>query len=135
MGNIDSRAVKVLVVDDDQSTRELLCLHLRNDGYQVVAAADAVIAGRALFTSLPDVMVVDIEMPYLSGIEFVSIMLADTTLPSIPVIFISAHEQYREHAEALGMVFLRKPIQKHQLLEAVASIVVNSKISKAGAHA
>ena len=131
MGYVDSRSVKVLVVDDDESTRDLLCLQLRNEGYQVALAEDAIVAGRTLFASPPDVMLVDVEMPYLSGLEFVSIMLADATLPSIPVIFISAHEQYRERAEALGIVFLRKPIQKTQLLEAVASAVVDSKTFRA----
>lgn len=133
MSHIDRREIKVLVVDDDPSARDLLGLHLRNEGYQVMVAEDALIAGRILFASPPDVMVVDVEMPYLSGIEFVSVMLADSTLPDIPVVFISAHEQYRERAEALGCVFLGKPIQKSQVLDAVAAAAMSARTSRSDA--
>lgn len=57
-----------------------------------------------LFASHPDVMVVD-----------------------VPVVFISAHEQYREHAETLGCAFLGKRIQKSQMLAAVASAVESKR--------
>jgi DNA-binding response OmpR family regulator len=113
----------ILVVEDDDSMRALLQLHLRAAGYRVTAAEDAAVAGRHILACAPDLVIADIQLPYMSGLEFASILLADTTLPSIPVVLISAHEEYRERAEALGLVFLLKPILRPTLLATVASLL------------
>jgi CheY-like chemotaxis protein len=110
----------VLVVEDDASMRELLRLHLSNAGYRVTAAEDAALAGRELLVAPPDLILADIQLPYMSGLELASILMADATLPNIPVVLISAHEHYRDRAEAIGAVFLLKPILKEKLLEAIA---------------
>lgn len=110
----------ILVVDDDPSMRELVALHLRNSGYQVTTAEDAITAGRKLLSRTPDLLIVDVEMPYITGLEFASLLIADSTLTPVPTIMISAHDRYRERAEGLGVTFLTKPIQKSTLLEAVA---------------
>ncbi len=115
----------VLVVEDDASMRELLRLHLSNAGYRVTAAEDAAVAGRALLAAPPDLVVADIQLPFLDGLEFASVLVADATLPNIPVVLISAHEQYRERAEAMGSVFLQKPILKEALLQAVADALAS----------
>lgn len=113
----------ILVVEDEGSLRALLQLHLRIAGYRVTAVADAALAGRHILASPPDLIIADIQLPYMSGLEFASILLADTTLPSIPVVLISAHEEYRERAERLGLVFLHKPILRPTLLATVASLL------------
>ena len=109
----------VLVVDDDESMRALVRLHLVNAGYEVVLAEDAIVAGRLLMESAPDLLVIDAEIPYLSGIDFVAALLADSTAPSMPILFISAHEQYREKFENLGVNYLIKPFKVDQLLAKV----------------
>ncbi len=103
--------------------RELIRLHLRNEGYDVVLAEDTVVGGRKLLYSPPNVIVIDIESPFMSGLEFASILLSDATLPDIPIILISAHDYHRERAEALGVVFLQKPVQKAKFLETIAHAV------------
>lgn len=115
----DRVAKEILVIEDDASMRELLGLHLSNAGYRVTLAEDAAVAGRRLLASIPDLIIADVRMPYMSGLEFVSILLADSTLPTIPVILISSHESYRDRAEALGVFFLQKPIAKTSLLHTV----------------
>ena len=107
--------------------RALLQLHLRAAGYRVTAVEDAAVAGRHLLSCTPDVVIADIQLPYMSGLEFASILLADTTLPSIPVVLISAHEDYRERAEALGLIFLLKPILRPTLLATVASLLEDDR--------
>jgi len=57
---------KILVVDDDSCMRELLQLHLRSAGYHVRVAEDAVVAGRMLFQSVPDLLIVGVELRYMS---------------------------------------------------------------------
>jgi CheY-like chemotaxis protein len=114
---------KVLVVEHDESMRELIYLHLRNEGYDVALAEDAVVGGRKLLHSPPNVIVIDIETPFMNGLEFASILLSDATLPDIPIILISAHDYHRERADLLGVVFLQKPLQKTKLLQTVADAV------------
>lgn len=123
MQHRDRVEAKVLVVEDDESMRDLLRLHLGNAGYNVMLAEDAAVAGRMLLASPPDLILADIHLPYMSGLDFASVLMADTTLPNIPVVLISAHEHYRPHAEALGFAFLLKPILKAQLLETVEKVL------------
>lgn len=112
--------MKILVIDDDVSMRELMKLHLANAGHSVVVAEDAVVAGRTLLRWTPDVILLDVELPFLSGIEFAATLVADTTMPAIPIILISAHEYFAGKADALGLHFLLKPFTKAELLQAVA---------------
>lgn len=57
-------------MDDDPGMREMLRVHLCNAGYFVSMAEDAVVAGRLMLTMPPDLLIIDVEMPYLDGIEF-----------------------------------------------------------------
>lgn len=121
---------KVLVVEDDESMRELLRLHLGNAGYKVTLAEDAAVAGRKVLASAPDLIIADIHLPFMSGLEFASILIADATVPNIPIVLISAHEHYRQHAESLGIPFLLKPILKAQLLETVEKVLSSANVDK-----
>lgn len=110
----------ILVVDDDPCMRELLRLHLSEAGYEVRVAEDAVVAGRKLLARAPDLLVIDVAMPYLSGLEFVATLFADTTIPMVPTLFITSSADFAAHAEGLGADFLAKPVRKDELLAAVA---------------
>lgn len=114
---------KILVVDDDESMRSLIGLHLKNAGYEVALAEDAIVAGRQLLESPPDLLVVDAEMPYLSGIDLVAALLADSTAPSIPILFVTAHEQHREKFDNMGVEYLIKPFVADALLKKVAALL------------
>lgn len=121
---------KVLVVEDDESMRELLRLHLGNAGYKVTLAEDAAVAGRKLLASPPDLIIADVHLPFMNGLEFASLLLADTTVPDIPLVLISAHEHHRQHAEALATAFLLKPILKAELLETVERVLSSAHVDK-----
>jgi DNA-binding response OmpR family regulator len=112
--------LKVLVVDDDDAMRALLRLHLTNAGYAVTVAEDALVAGRKLLEAAPDLIILDVNLPYMSGLELAAILIADATIPHVPIIFISAHEGFAAQAEALGADFIVKPFLKPRLLESVA---------------
>ena len=113
----------ILVVDDDESMRALVRLHLANAGYDVVLAEDAVVGGRLLLQSPPDLLVVDAEMPYLSGTDFVAALLADATAPNVPILCITAHEEYRDKFDKLDVAYLIKPFQVAQLLAKVDAVL------------
>ena len=86
-------AATILVVDDDESIRELLRMHLSAAGYEVHVAADAIAAGYLVLRSPPDLIICDINMPHMDGFEFIAALKADTTLPRIPVIFLTSYDE------------------------------------------
>jgi two-component system response regulator YesN len=77
-------------------------------------------AGRILYDARPDLLIIEVEMPYLNGLEFAALMMDDATVPQIPIILITSHERFREQAQIIGVDCLIKPFFADQLLEAVA---------------
>jgi two-component system chemotaxis response regulator CheY len=111
----------ILVVDDSNDVRELLRMHLADAGYEVLTAEDAVEAGRVILRGAPDLMIVDVNMPYMDGFELVATLLADTTIPLFPVMFLTSRDDAEDRAELLGAVAcLRKPVLADRLLRTVA---------------
>ena len=109
----------ILVVDDETAVRELLKLHLAGAGYDVKVADDAIVAGRAVMSTPPDLMIVDVALPYLDGVDFVAALKADTTMPPMTVIFMSGNAEVLDRARMLGAPCLKKPFSAEELLEAV----------------
>jgi CheY-like chemotaxis protein len=122
-------AAKILVVDDDESLRELLRMHLASAGYEVSTAADAISAGYHVLKSPPDLILSDVNMPHMDGFEFVAALKADTTLPPIPVIFLTSMEDGDHRGKELGAVgYLTKPVRADRLLAMVAQHVPGGAI-------
>ena len=115
----EEKRPSILVVDDEAAVRELLKLHLAGAGYDVKTADDAIVAGRAVMQAPPDLMVVDVAMPYLDGVDFVAALKADMTAPQVTVIFISGNAEVLERARKLGAPCLKKPFGAEELLELV----------------
>ena len=115
------RTPRILVVDDDECLRELLKLHLGSAGYVVDVASDAIEAGYSILQVAPDLLIVDVNMPYLNGIDFVATLVADATVPSFPFVFLSSDEARMDQGYRLGAsAYLLKPLTKDRLLDAVA---------------
>jgi len=113
----------ILVVDDEAAIRELLKLQLAAAGYEVVLAEDALGAARLVREAKPDLMIVDAHMPYVSGLDFVSAVITDSSMPWVPVIFITGRSELRNDAEALGSACLVKPFLGSRLLELIERVV------------
>lgn len=114
-----TRRAKVAVIDDDRFIRYLLDLHLRNAGYEVFVAEDAVVGGRLILERSPDVIVCDVDMPYMNGCEFAEALQTDPATRNIPVIFLTVNSQDARVRE-LGAGCLQKPVTADELLRAVA---------------
>ena len=120
-----ARTPTILVVDDSETVCELLQLLLETAGYEVLLAADGDAAIHLIRESKPDLAIVDIEMPYLSGDEFVAAVRSDPSTADLRVIFLSSREDLADHAKLLNAVaYLPKPVMADRLLEVVASHVV-----------
>jgi len=117
-------AARILVVDDDDSLRELIRMHLSSAGYEVSTAADAISAGYQVLKNPPDLIISDVNMPHMDGFEFVAALNADKTLPYIPVIFLTSLEDGDHRGKELGAVgYLTKPVRADKLLALVAQHV------------
>ena len=114
------RSAKVAVIDDDRFIRYLLDLHLRKAGYEVFAAEDAVDAGRVILERKPDLILCDVDMPFMDGYEFVTALRADPTTRDIPVIFLTVSKTLDERAKPLRAGHLVKPVTADDLLRTVA---------------
>jgi len=107
------------VVEDDESMRELLRLHLSSAGYAVEAAEDAIAAGYAVLKAAPDLIVCDVAMPHMDGFELVSALRADKAVPRVPVIFLTSDADEGRARELAPSEFLSKPVRLEELLAAV----------------
>ena len=120
MGKTSGEAT-VLVVDDDPSIRDLLRIHLGNAGYRVLLAEDAIVAGHMLLKEPPGLLLLDLDMPYMTGLEFLQALRSDKTLPSFPIVFLTANPEARDLAATLGAAgYLSKPILLGDLLREVS---------------
>jgi len=112
---------RILVVEDDESMRELLRLHLSSAGYTVEVAEDAIAAGYSVLKAAPDLIVCDVAMPHMDGFELVAALRADASVSNkLPVIFLTSESEGEGRARDLGGEFLEKPIRLEELLAAVS---------------
>lgn len=114
--------IRILIIDDDLEFAETLRLHLRAAGYAAEVAEDAVEGGKALLERPPALVLLDIGMPYMNGLEFMKLMRTDKNSAAIPVVFVSGRTDGDNMTKAveLGAAdFLAKPVTREQLLQTV----------------
>ncbi|PAR39752.1 two-component system response regulator [Vibrio metoecus] len=119
----------ILLVDDDPVFRRMTKGYLQQDGYQVLEAENGLDGLRKLRDSKPDLILCDLSMPVLNGIEFVEeVSLA---YPTLPLIVVSATEEMADVAKALRFGikdFLPKPITNHDhLTSSIENILANDE--------
>ena len=114
--------IRILIIDDDAEYAGVLRLHLVAAGYATEVAEDAIEGGRALLERPPALVLCDIGLPYLNGLEFMSLLHSDAKSASIPVVFISGRSDASVIAKSveLGAAdFLAKPVTRELLLQTV----------------
>jgi chemosensory pili system protein ChpA (sensor histidine kinase/response regulator) len=110
----------VLVVDDDEDIRLLLRKHLYEGGYDVLVAEDAIVAGTMIVERAPDLLILDVNMPYMDGFEFAETIKFDPDIPYFPVIFLTVRDDGRDRARAVGAVeYVEKPVTGPQVVQVV----------------
>ena len=120
----------IMVVDDSLTVRKVASRLLEREGYLVLTAKDGVDALEQMRDTLPDVMLVDIEMPRMDGFDLARIVRRDPRTQGIPIIIISSRtaDKHRSHAAQIGVnAFLGKPFQESDLLEHVSRYLVGRK--------
>ncbi|MAL98807.1 MAG: hybrid sensor histidine kinase/response regulator [Alteromonadaceae bacterium] len=118
----NERGTKVMVVDDSVTVRKVTSRLLERNGMEVLLAKDGLDAVAQLQDHLPDIILLDIEMPRMDGFEVASFIRHDERLKDIPIIMITSRtgKKHRERALAIGVNdYLGKPFQEKQLLETI----------------
>lgn len=115
-------SARIVVCDDEADIRRLIVFSLRRRGFEV-SEASAGDSGLALIRAeLPDLVVLDVMMPGIDGIEVARQLRADPATAAIPIIMLSAKGQDREIAAGIAggaCAYLIKPFEPRMLLEEV----------------
>jgi class 3 adenylate cyclase len=117
---------RILIVDDTPANVHIMQLRLAASGYEIITAADGEEAILAARQHQPDLILLDVMMPKMDGLEACRQLRADPTLPFIPIIMITARDDVRDVVaglEAGGDEYLTKPVDQAALVARVKSML------------
>ena len=119
-------AARVLVVDDDPVIQKLLKVNFEMEGYEVLSAADGAEGLDQAKSGNPDVIILDVMMPKMNGLEVLAALKADPDLDAIPVILLSAKAQAGDVQAGLDRganAYVTKPFDPLDLLDRVGTLI------------
>jgi DNA-binding response OmpR family regulator len=113
---------RILIIEDDVTFLGLLRVHLSGAGHEVEIAEDAAVGLRAIVENPPDLVVLDLNIPFLHGFEILEALRSDPLTQHIPVVVVTGrddHDSY-EKARRIGIDgYLTKPVQREMLIKTV----------------
>jgi two-component system alkaline phosphatase synthesis response regulator PhoP len=117
---------KILIIEDDRDIVDLLKFNLEGEGYELFAAFDGSAGVAAAGRYLPDLIILDIMMPVLDGLEVCRTLKEDKSTAHIPIIILSARSQ--EMDKVLGLElgaddYVTKPFSPRELIARVRAIL------------
>ena len=137
MGNPKGR---ILIVDDDPHAVEILTRMLGHEGYDCVSATGGVTALDLVRNQPVDLILLDVMMPEMDGLQVCERLQADEQLRQIPVILLTAKDdmETRSRGMALGVSdYLTKPVNKRELFNRIAtqlhSVALNRRLTETAA--
>ncbi|NLK14786.1 MAG: response regulator [Bacteroidales bacterium] len=123
---MDSHGEKILIVDDSESIREVVSFTLENAGHEVVKAVDGQDALKYLDGQKYDLIITDLHMPNLNGIELIKKVRTIEEYKFIPILFLTTESQTAKKMEARdagATGWIVKPFVPEKLLEAIKKVV------------
>ena len=122
----DPTAARLVVADDEPDIRRLVSFTLRRRGYTVLEAADGDAAYGLIARERPDLAILDVMMPGMTGIEVIRRLRQSEELAAIPVVLLSAKGQMREIEDGLGSgaaAYIVKPFTPAALARQVEGLL------------
>lgn len=120
------RVARVLVVDDEPHILKLVSFTLEKNGHSVTTASDAMTGINMAREECPDLILMDVMMPVMNGLEALEVLKSDEQTKSVPVAMLSAKSQQYEQEEGIarGAVrYLCKPFTPKELASAVSNLL------------
>jgi DNA-binding response OmpR family regulator len=117
---------KIVIAEDERDIRDLIMFTLKFAGHDVIAASNGEEAVEKTLQAVPDLILMDVRMPRMSGYEACIRMKAEDSIKHIPVVFLSAKGQESEvqtGLEAGAIEYILKPFSPDQLTERVNTIL------------
>lgn len=132
----------ILVVDDEQDLLDLIEYNLRQEGFDVLKAENGRDGIQMAKEHMPDLVLLDIMMPQMDGIEVCDRMREDSTLSHIPIIFLTARSDEKTEIEGLNKGaddFITKPISTSKLISRIKAVLrrfeeTEEKVQKLQVH-
>jgi DNA-binding response OmpR family regulator len=123
---VSDRPGRVLVVDDSDVIRQLICVNLELEGFEVVTAVDGQDALDKIHEAAPDVMTIDVKMPRLDGFDTVARLRADPRTSALKVAMVTACAQESDivRGREVGVdAYVTKPFDPATLVRTVRDLV------------
>lgn len=118
--------MKILIVDDCQTTRKLLTLYLKVKGFEVVSAENGLDAIEKLASHEVNLILSDLNMPFMDGIELIKTLKADPNTSHIPVLMVTTEadpEEKQKAMEAGASEYLVKPVTAEMVTQSIKNIL------------
>jgi len=122
---------KILVVEDDKDIVEVIKYNLTKEGYQVTSALSAETATKILDENLPDLILLDLMLPGMDGLQFCRIVKNKTDLHSIPIIILTARSEDTDIVVGLELGaddYIIKPFSPRVLIARIRNILRRSEV-------
>jgi DNA-binding response OmpR family regulator len=116
---MDPKKPKVIIVDDDRETREMMALALRQEGFEVSQAANGLRLISTLHVDRPDVILMDVNMSWIDGFELCRAVRSSEEFSGIPVVFVSgrsANADVKRGMECGASDYFTKPVELPTLI-------------------
>lgn len=135
MHQVGTGSKKILVVEDEFNIRRLVRVNLEKAGYSVIEAENGEIGLEIMSSDRPDLVILDIMMPKLDGLETIRRAKADAKLSPIPVIFLTAKAQDQDVLQGWQEgceMYLTKPFNPLDLLIVIKRILAACEEGETG---
>jgi chemosensory pili system protein ChpA (sensor histidine kinase/response regulator) len=122
----DAISHSIMIVDDSLTVRKITEGLLKRYQYDIVTATDGVVALEKMKLGLPDIILLDVEMPNMDGFELLRVMKKDKTLAAIPIIMITSRSSNKHKQKAIGLgadLYLTKPFKEEELIASIKELI------------
>ena len=117
---------RILIIEDEQAIREMVCLALDQAGFECVQAADAGEAQRQILAGLPDLILLDWMLPGMSGIDYARRLRQEKLTQAVPVVMLTARTQEEDKVRGLDTGaddYITKPFSPRELIARIKALL------------
>ena len=122
----DRKKIRILIIDDDDTFRELASMLLAEAGYAIETAEDAIEGGKALLTRAFDLVISDINMPYMNGLELAKAIRGNPQFENVPILMVTTRGNKEDVIEAMKIRvnnYIIKPFTPQGLKDKIDQIL------------